>query len=271
MLEFVGEQFVDLIPHFDGTEKEISTRDQFGKVKMVHVNRKTQRAANGDMEFGPDDVNLKDGRHVATISTGPSFDNEREMARELAMSLLGNPQMAPIAAPHAIRLMNVGPEGDAMADELEAMQPPPIQALRAQREGKLDPKQLLQENMKLKQQMQEAHQVIGVAQQHIKSKQDELQNKLDIAQWKGGVDLHLAEMANEVKLAVAELTAKQKNMELFMQESQLVGARSHEAAMAAADAGHEAHMASVEHANTLTQMQQPSPEAAPAAPEAPPS
>ncbi len=55
----------------------------------------------------------------------------------------------------------------------------------------------------------------------------------------------------EVKLAVAELGAKVERFALFMEESQLVGARAHEASLSAADAAHEADMAAAEHERTM--------------------
>lgn len=266
MLQFIGEQLVDLIPYYDDTAKEISTRRPDGTMQMVQVNTPTQRNATGDLEFGPQDVNLKQGKHVATISTGPSFDSEREMARELAMSLLNNPQMAIAVAPEAVRLMNVGPEGEKMAENLEALQPPAVQAARAARDGKIDPKQLLAQNQQLKKQVQELRGLVGQAQAELKSKTDEYKNKLDVQTLKSGTDLHLAEMNNETKETVAELGAKTERDGLFYEERARIGIQNHEAGIAAADAGHEAHMADLTHGQNLVENEQQAALAPPPAP-----
>jgi hypothetical protein len=61
----------------------------------------------------------------------------------------------------------------------------------------------------------------------------------------------MAAADREVKLGVAELGAKVDRLQLFMEESQLVGSRAHEAGMAAADAGHDEHMAQLQHQQGL--------------------
>lgn len=186
MIREIAVKLDELLPFYDDTPKEVAIRLPDGTPKMQKINEPTERAANGTLTYGPDDLRMDVGRHTITISTGPSFDSQREQAKEAAMALLGNPVAFPTIASDAVRLMDLGPIGDQMAKDLEFIQPPPMQAARAaeqqQNGAPPDPRLLLQENAQLKERIQKAEQLLQVAQQEIATKQAEQQGKAAIVQ-----------------------------------------------------------------------------------------
>lgn len=195
---------------------------------------------------------MDQGRHTVTISTGPSSDSQREAGKEAAMALLGNPVAFPVIAADATRLMDLGPIGDQMAEDLEFLQPPVMQQARQQRQqgGGPDPRQLMQENAQLKQQVQHAEQVMTEQDGQLKGKQAEIASTVQITQLKIQSDEKLAAQASqdkaadrEVKLAVAEIGAKVKETELFIEERARVGVQDE----AAAQRAHEVQMELLKH------------------------
>jgi len=184
--KFMGEQYDDLLQYYDDTDKEVVTRLADGTSKVQRINHPSQVAPDGTTTYGPDDVRMDQGRHTITISTGPNFDSQREAGKEAAMTLLGNPQAFPIIAADAIRLMDLGPIGDQMAEDLEFLQPPQMQQARQQAKqgpgAEPDPKQLQQELGALKEQLQACEAALQEAQQAVETKRAEQEAKLQIAQ-----------------------------------------------------------------------------------------
>src|SRR6266705_3316598 len=173
MILFVGEQLVDLLPHYDDTAKEVAVRFPDGTSQIVPINTRTGRGDDGTPAYAPTDQRMDPRhRHTITISTGPSSDSQREAGKDAAMTLLGNPAAFPVVAADAVRLMDLGPIGDQMAEDLEYLQPPIMQQQRRQAAGGAtggapDPRRLQQQVAQQQQQIQHAEQLLQKAQQEI--------------------------------------------------------------------------------------------------------
>lgn len=248
MIREGGVKLVELLPFYDDTAKEVSTRLPDGTTERVPINTMTGRAPNGDPAYKPTDQRMDRAyRHTVTISTGPSRDSQRAEAKDAAMTLLANPQAFPVIAADSVRLLDLGPKGDQMADDLEFLQPPAMQQARQQKNGGgPDPRQLQQENAQLKQQVQHAEGVMQQMDGELKGKQAEIASKEKIAQLQIASKEKMAALDRETKISVAELSAKVTRMELFLEERARIGAHLTDAATQASDQLHEHVQAELE-------------------------
>jgi hypothetical protein len=237
-LKFFGEQLDDLLTHYDDAEREVATRLPDGTPKQAWVNRPTQVQSDGTKTYGPEDLPMSVGRHTITISTGPSFDSQRDAAKETVLALMGNQQLAPVVAARGVRMLDLGPDGDALADDLEFVQPPAMQEARQREKAQdgqpADPQILQQQLDQLKQQLQQAEQVMEQMQGELQGKQGEIASKEKIAQAEltsadqnAEADRQLkaqqTETAESLKLTIAEreLALKEAALELERQMLQL--------------------------------------------------
>jgi hypothetical protein len=230
MIRELAKKLNELLRFYDADAKEISTRLPDGTTKRVRINTPSARAADGSLTYGPDDLRMDVGRFTVTISTGPSSDSQREAGKEAALALMANPQAFPLIASDAVKLMELGPVGDQMSEDLGYLQPPAMQEARKKDQAKPDPRQLQQELDQLKQQVQHAEQVMQEQEQQLKGKQLETASKEKIAAAELAqkahqlqLDLEDRKAERETKLAIAELGAKTKDLELFYEERARVG------------------------------------------------
>lgn len=238
-VKFLGEQYDDLLTHYDDAAKEVATRLPDGTVEMVRINTMTGTAPDGTPAYGPKDLRMDQGRHTVTISTGPSFDSQREAGKDAAMTLLGNPLAFPIVASDAVKLMDLGPIGDQMAEDLEFLQPPAMQQARQQKDGGgPDPRQLAQENAQLKQQLGHAEQVLQQQHQDLEGKAAEIASKETIATLEIASKEKMAALDRETRITVAEISAKAKDAALFYEERARIGAHLADAQAQASDELH---------------------------------
>jgi len=122
-------------------------------------------------------IDLEKGEHDVTVSTGPSYQDEREIANDFVDVLVQNLATLPLPPEKlaellslAIKLKNMGPLGDQMAEIISPRQqgaiPPEAQAAL---------KAMQAENQQLKQ-------VVEALLQERKAKLLEIQSKLEVAQ-----------------------------------------------------------------------------------------
>lgn len=218
MIERRGVILEDLITHVVDAARDVAIRKPDDTTEMVRVN-----------DPHVEDPIWTDTDHRVTISTGPATENQRaegaEFVDQLAANLqtiaqLAGPQVALQVLAESIKLKQLGPTGDVI---VKLLAPPQMGE-----DGKpVDPKYaaLMQQVKQLQQQVQQAGQIIQGKQVE---KQAEFQGKLAIAQLQETGDTARNRENNEVKLAVAELTARIDKLALFLEESRLVGARLHD-------------------------------------------
>jgi hypothetical protein len=146
----------------------------------------------------PEFIDLSKGEFDVTISTGPSFDSQREEANQfvdLMVSNIKNLPIPPILFPKllalAIRLKNLGPIGDQMADILDPQE---------DQQAKIPP-QALQAIQQLQQQLKaidafakEQQALVAQLQQEKQAKVIDNAAKSDIAKMQAQIDLALEQM-----------------------------------------------------------------------------
>lgn len=233
-IEQIGVVVEDVMDKFYDTAREVAIRKANDTAAMVRINDPSVK----------DSVSTK-GRHLVTVSTGPSFDSEREAATDLADTLLTHPdpEINRAVLPLAIKLKNLGAIGDELVELTEALQPPAIQ-MRRQKEGQApSPQQLMAQIGQLQQQIQHAEAAMQELAKEADGKQLDADTKKFIAQKQGEIDLAKARMDNATKIAVAHIAASAKGVSLDAHAVEEAEALGHEALQNELDRQHERDMA----------------------------
>lgn len=236
MIQRTGEILENLIDKVIDAARDVPVRLAGDKADVVRVNDPKGSAYNGQQQLGGDPIFTK-GDYRCTISTGPADASQREAADEFVDALVGNlaniaqlagPQIALKILAQSVRLKQLGPLGDEIAELLD---PPQLG-----QDGKPIPPQmaaLLGQNKQLQQLLQQA-------QAEKQGKVLEQQGKMAVVQVQEQHEDQRAAMDRETKIAVAEIVAQAKqslqDMALFYEERSRIGAQIHEQAMGGHDA-----------------------------------
>jgi len=191
-LVYTGRIIDDLIPHYYDTPREVGIRQPDDTHQVVRINDPNYIDPKTKQ---PMMINAKQGEHAVAISAGPSFESQRAQAVEFADTLAQNPQVFPQIADLVVRLQNLGPIGDQIAERLT---PPQYR----DDQGQLPPEVM--------QKMQQAQEMIMQLTQIVHKLQDEKDAKIPEQETK----IRIAEMDNETKqqqiaaqIRIAELNA----------------------------------------------------------------
>lgn len=234
-------QLNELLPFYDDTPKEISTRLPDGSTKRVWVNRMTDRDEKGNPAYAKTDLRFDPAAlHTVTISTGPASDSQQEANSDFADHVIDSPQLPAIVGPQkmsallalAIKLKGAGAIGDQMAEIVD-----PQQGKDGQQPP--DPRQLQQHIDQITGQLQHAEGVMKAQAGELASNQAELDSKEKIAQLQIDSKERMAALDREKAITVAELGAKVDRIELFLEERARIGAHLADAATQASDQLHE--------------------------------
>lgn len=198
MICAIGEDLEELLEFYDDTASDISTRTASGVVKNVRVNDPSATDDMGQPAYLP----MDQGTHATTVSTGPSFDSEREEATAFADTLIGNQMIDRLLGPEkattllalAIKLKNVGPIGDEMSEIVHPTQ------------GN-DPKQMQQQLHQVMGQLQKQSAVLAEMHGIIQQKQIEAKTEMDKAQLEADTKIKVAEIQFASATAVADIKA----------------------------------------------------------------
>lgn len=245
--------FVD---HFDdalmrtGAILDENLEFYYDSIRTVTVRKPDDQTASVRINdpADPESVSTTDGQHDVTLSVGPQQASERQAASDFADTFIGSPLLQLLPQPLAlklvalaIRLKNVGPTGDEMADTIspkpkegEQQGPTPEQASQMQA------------------QIQELTQKLQEAEQALQADKVKAQATLDKAHVDAGsrekiaaAQIEAKRMDNETKLAVAELGAKVDRLALFLEERARLGVQQHEAEQAGLGRQHDVGMAAM--------------------------
>lgn len=175
-----------------------------------------------------------DAHFNVLVKVTRAFDSRREQEATIIGDLLNaNPQLLTWFGDLFFKNQD-GPGHAEMAERAKVMLAPPIQQMLAQKaQGSQVPPEIAQQLAAKDQQISHAEAAMRQMQGDLQSKQAENDTKIRIAQMELESKERIAAADREVKLGVAELGAKVDRLELFLQESQLVGARAHESALSA--------------------------------------
>jgi hypothetical protein len=249
----------DLAPHVYDTMRDVTVRKPDDSTDVVRVNDPSN----------PQSVWLKrDGKRVGlndvTVSVGPQADSEREAASDFADTLAqSNPQVFALLGPLIVKLKNLGPLGDEMAELLETLQPPEVRAMKQAKSqgGQADPQQAIQELAVTKAQMGQMQQALQQAKQLLDTDAAKQQSQIQIAQLKAATDsdlqLKLQAMKDATSIRVAEINAATKGYAIEAQHAaaheQQAGAEAHELGMSAVSQQQQQDQAAQAHQQALQQ------------------
>jgi hypothetical protein len=154
----------------------------------------------------PNSVSTK-GDHLVTISAGPAFESQREEASSFVETLASIPNVFPLVASEAVKLKNLGPIGDRIAEILEVLKPPEVRAmLEAKKQGQQDPDGAAKELVQAKAELQQLQQVAEQMKQALETDAAKQQATVEKAKIDNETKLRVAQMAEETKLKIAQLS-----------------------------------------------------------------
>jgi hypothetical protein len=225
-LEHNGRIINDLIPHVYHQEgREIGVRDRKGQHRSTKIN-----APSTDADGQPVNLDLTAGEHEVTISTGPSYESERDLANHFVDTMipeLEGMQLDPAVKAKLlallIKLKNVGPIGDEMAELLDPQNP----------QG-----QATQQLAQAQGQLQQYQAMIAELQTEVQNLT--LEKKAKVIETKGRLVQSLID--RETQLTVAEINTKAQSIEERVKFVEDMWAQfhqqAHEAGMQASDQAH---------------------------------
>lgn len=273
----IGTILDEVAPVYYDTARDVAVRTPANETQMVRIN-------DPNPPQGQEPVSLGEGDHDITLSTGPSFDSERDQANDFADTLVSEiggilPAIGPPAAAKllslSVKLKDLGPIGDEIAELLSPPDPgnglPPQVAHVVQ--------SLQQENAGLKQAIQTDR-----VKQEAQLKKAALDNasKERIEAANRDLELQKTWITVSAQLIIAGQKVGAENTRsladaLEKRDATALGAHletvhkiadiAHEANQAEADRTHEVGMALLEHHHALAEAQQAAelaPEPAPA-------
>ena len=225
-LEYSGRIINNKIPLVYHEPREIGVRNAKDEHRSVKVN---QVSTN---EKGEQETNdLTTGEHEVTISTGPSYQSEREAADEFVKTIVPELEGLELPPPVKMKLLamlvktqNIGP----MGDEISKLLDPPDQSA---------------------QQIQSLQQQAQQSQQMLAEQQTEIQN-MKIKEQAHVIDneymLKKSQMDNKLKLDIAEIGAKSQDKQsrdaLTQDLLKELHVAAHDAAKQAVQHAHEKHV-----------------------------
>lgn len=131
---YTGKILVDLIPKIYDTARVLRIVGEDGKVEKIEINQvQGMDPESGELRLFND---VTAGSYDITIQMGPSYATKREEAREgMNAFMQGNPAIAPIIGDLYAKAQD-WPLADEIGERLEVLLPPPIRAMKAEKEGK---------------------------------------------------------------------------------------------------------------------------------------
>lgn len=250
---------IDAMPYYyDRPGRILTIRDAMDRQRRVMVNAphtvdpQTGKPVPVNGGPPPPDVknfDLKKGRYGITVTISKSYKSRLEQGQnELGDILSSSPELMPIIGPEYFKFRDTpgGQEISALLKKMRDHTMPWLSDDPNVQQGSLP--QLQQENAALKQQLQEASQI-------IQTDQIKQQAQMAIAAGKDQTTLEVHRQDNEAKMAVALLGAKvetlQNAMNVFMEERARLGSQAHDVGLAGQDHAHTMQQADQAHQQAL--------------------
>lgn len=233
-LMYAGRVMNEWIPVVHAAEQEmmlLKADDTHRKVRL-NTEEPYMDDQTGEMEHLP----IDDGNHTVTVSSGPSSESLRQEVKEFLETLISNLPNLPVPPPAAakvlaiaIRMKQLGPQGDQLADIIS----PPDQG-----------QQLPPEAQQAIAQLQQAHTALNAYAQQLEQKIQQLQAERQGKVVDNEYRLQLEQMKIEADIAKAEIMTKAQSIEeriKFVEDafSQLHG-QAHDAGLQAQEHAHAA-------------------------------
>jgi len=187
-LEFSGRQLNEIFDKIHDAPRDISLRKEDGTDSVARVNDPNH----------PDNRQFQ-GEHGETISTGPSYQSQREEAADFTDQLITIPEVFQKIADLVVRLRDLGPIGEQIAQRLTPPQ------FAAQDDS-------IPDNAKavigqLNQQVQQLQGLIQQLQQEKAAKMWEMQGKTNIEQIHSDTAIAVAQINTKAQLLSERISA----------------------------------------------------------------
>jgi hypothetical protein len=163
-LERTGRMADDALDWVYDTAREVGTRAPDDTYSAEKINQPVQNPQTGETT----QFNTADGDHGTTISVGPSEQSTRDAADDFVESLIGMKGCPPKILALAVKLKNLGPIGDEIAEAFDPGDQEIPAAAQQQMAG-------------MKQELDKAHALAQSLFEKIQTKQPELQVRIQIA------------------------------------------------------------------------------------------
>ena len=246
-LMFCGRIINDLLDKVYDTQRQVGSRGQDEEHKVITINGpslKEDGTPELDADGTPVQHNLTDSEYDVTISTGPSYESEREQADEFVESLFEalpnlpiDPAIKSQIVALAIKMKDLGTIGQQMADLIS---PPDKQKV---------PPEIQAQVQQMQQELSLAQATINQLMQEKVAKHAELQNKVQIAQLEQQSKLDTAKLDYQTRIEIAEIQTKAQNQQQRDELYNEIWKELHGAA-------HESALSTQEHAQGLAAGQQ---------------
>ena len=245
MVEATGVLVEDLMDKVYDSARDVGVRKADDTAEIVRIND----------PHAEDPIDTK-GEYAVTVSAGPSFESERREAADFAESLMQIPAAAARVMDLIVKLRNLGPIGDQIAERLT-----PPEFRQAGKDGKPDAGQLARSLAEAQQQLQQLQQAAAQMQQQLALETAKQNSQIRIAQIKAQSDketaIELQRMKDASAIAVAKINALAKGVAIDQQAEDeaiaLAQAHAHEAMENELDRQHEVGMATLGHQQSLDQ------------------
>jgi hypothetical protein len=249
------DHYIDFITHMAVMGEDLM--DQvYDTAADIAVRRDDETSATVRVN-DPDDpksVQTK-GHYLVTVSSGPSSESTRKAAEDFTDKLAGIPQVFSLIAPELVRMKQLGPDGDRIAEILEMARPPQVQQmLAAKKQGEEpDPQQLMLLLQQSQQQIAEAEQLMNQLKQDIDTQAAKQQADIRKAEIDRDTRIEVQRMQDATSIAVAQINASTK-IGMARDEAQMKAiAIDATAQEAEASRQHESEMGQMSHQQTLEQ------------------
>jgi hypothetical protein len=236
-IEHAGRIYDDLIPKIYDTARDVHIRKPDESQETLKINQPAEESEN--------QLDTSVGDHEVTISTGPSYDSQREEVQDFAATL-ANTDLFPRIADLVIRLRNLGPLGDEMADRVTPPEfakdgNPSAKLAQAQQQLQMIP-ELQKELQKL--QLEKAGKVV-----EMQAKKE--MHALDVA-------LETAKLDNARAIAEIQTKAQEKSERVaaITEVNTELHKSAHELGLQKDQQAHEKDLAAQTHQQALEQGQQ---------------
>lgn len=198
-LEYAGRQIDELITIVLDTPRQVAMRNPDDSHQLIHIVPKGQPMP---ADVKPEEVfDPTSGEGDVTISTGMSYDSQRQEASAFVDLLVGNlgnlpvpPQQKAELLAQAIKLKNIGPIGDEIAKIIDPTPP----------EGEEIPPQAKQAMG----QMQQQNQALNAACQHYEQQIKQLEFEKQAKVVDNQARVQIEQMKIEADIAKAEINTK---------------------------------------------------------------
>ncbi len=250
LIRQTGIVLEDLMDKIYDTARDVGVRLPNDTSKNVRINDANPQNLPPEQE---QPIETK-GDYLVTVSSGPSYDSERQAASDFIDQVANLPGVFPLIGPMLVKLKNLGPIGDEIAKALELLQPP---ALKQQKPGQgPDPAQMQQQLQKFQQMVQALTQELNAKNQVIETDQVKGNVEIEKAKIDQQTRITVAGIQAEAAISSAEIKAGLEDFRLRLGHMEALIGMQADAHSEAADRAHEVGINALDHQQALEAGQQ---------------